>query len=72
MKLPPPRKEAGPQGNKIYLSIDSGRKMASRLRLLGNQLKSFWEEQPVIVISIVLGLAGMLLFNGSLHLIQQL
>ena len=63
MKLPLSRKKAGTQGNKTYLSIDSGRKMAARLRLLGTQLKSFWEEQPVIVISIVLGLAGRLFLN---------
>ena len=32
--------------------------MAARLRLFGNQLKSFWEEQPVIVISVLMGIAG--------------
>ena len=36
-------------------------KMASRLRLFGNQLKSFWEEQPVVVISVILGLSGNLI-----------
>ena len=40
------------------LSTRRSPKMASRLRLFGGQLRTFWEEQPVIFISIAMGISG--------------
>ena len=58
MNLPSFDIEAKPQGSKTDSVLLCG-KMAARLRLFGNQLKSFWEEQPVIVISVLMGIAGI-------------
>lgn len=32
--------------------------MAGRIRILGEHLKTFWETQPVIFISVAMGVAG--------------